>query len=109
MVESTRLGVEAFMASLLGSALVLCMAILFGDGIAGFFLSASLSLSFDIPMLFGLEKSFIFDFSLLLTSFSGAGDGACSGGKPGEYNGLRGKAAFAAVAAVSLRPPMKPS
>jgi hypothetical protein len=59
-------------------------------------------------MLFGFEKSFIFDFSLAgLGSLSGTGGGLSD--TPGEYCGLRGNAGPCAVAAAKLCPPMNPS
>ena len=73
MLGSIRLVVDWFIINLF-RAPVLCMPILFGDGSAGCFLSKSLSL--EMPMLFGFENSFIFDFSL--TGF------CCSSGGAGE-------------------------
>jgi hypothetical protein len=99
MVGSTRLDVDTF------AILDMPYKLIFpGDGRAGCFLSKSLSLC--MPMLFGLEKSFIFDFSLAgFASFSGTGGGLSN--IPGEYCGLRGKTD--PVAAAKLCPPMNPS
>jgi hypothetical protein len=102
---STRLVVDAFVNFRLEA---LYKLILPGEGRAGCFLSKSLSLC--IPMLFGFENSFIFDFSFTgLASLSGTGGGPLSI-IPGEYCGLRGyEATCAAVAAARLWPPINPS
>lgn len=118
ILESTRLVVELLKVELLRSPGRDKMPLL-GDGSAGFFLSSSLSL--EMPMLLGLEKSFIFDRSLGFSCAGGAGgigwaEGAGGGAVLecsviyglGEGTGLRGNTVFAAVAAASRFAPAVP-
>ncbi len=103
VVLSARLRVDEFMNGL-GKGFD---PNLLGDGSGLSFLS--ISLSFDIPMLFGFENNFIFDFSAFgLISFSGGGGPCSDGDKPGDECELRGNAAFAAVAAAVVCDPSNP-
>jgi len=78
-----------------------------GDGRAGCTL---LSFSFDRPILFGFENSFIFELFAFGSDGRGGGGIACEAKRPGEGKGLLpfGKAALAALVAASLLPPTVP-
>lgn len=73
ILGSTRLVVELLKVELLRSPGRDKMPLL-GDGNAGFFLSRSLSLG--MPMLLGLENSFILERSLVFSCTGGAGAAA---------------------------------
>lgn len=104
---SARLVVDWFANPVRRSGLRLFLP---GEGIAG---GTLLSFSLDRPILFGLEKSFIFEL-FDLDSFSAGGRGGggidCDAGIPGEGSGLLplGNATLAAVVATSLLPPSDP-
>jgi len=107
LMGSTRLVVDA-LAKPLCSSLELRLP-LPGEGMGGATLP---SLSLDRLIVFGFEKSFIFEL-LGFGSFSGGGPGACiacGGCRFGEGKGDLpfGKATLAAVAAAKCRPPSEP-
>jgi hypothetical protein len=101
-VESTRLVVEAL--TIRDNPLDDPKPSLFGDGRPFSFPDPSLSR--EMPMCFGFEKSFIFDFSPFCFC---SRSGSCSNEMDETATfGLRGKATLAAVVAACTWPPTTP-